>query len=170
MRSCPNCGKEPPRNSNFCNWDCMVEKAKNDGGEVHTPNGLPIKSINNDGSMWEHEHGDHPDYKFPLTVRYVGDKPEEEFAVIDGLGNHVDMGPEWNEARRTREVALIYVDQRIALTMYERCYQLWSLSDGHAVRTGDPGSDLFNRKWRVTDESLEKVRMFSAQRPQTASR
>lgn len=100
---CLNCGKVTPDGSNFCNWDCHIDLAVKDGGVKHQPNGLPIRCIKFDNSLWEHEHGDHPDYIFPVDIDQYSDSPFRE------------------------DHALIYTDGHIAVTVYECQYFMWSL-------------------------------------------
>jgi len=138
----------------------MVKEAMAEGGKFHSPNGLPVGSIDRDGNMWECEHGDHPDYKFPVDLDYVGDDVEQEFRVVNGEGDTVDMGAEWYEASRHRQHALIYTDGHIALSMYECGYVMWSLADGMILRA----PSWHCSKWQLTKESLEKVRALAALR------
>jgi len=106
--TCVNCGKITPDGSNYCDWDCHIELAVKEGGVKHQPNGLPIRSIKYENSMWEHEHGDHRNYKFPVDVEL-----------------HDDAGESCDEIH-----AFIYTDGQIAMTIYECQYFLWSLFKG----------------------------------------
>lgn len=73
------CGSEAPQSHNYCSWQCSINEAIASGGNVITPNGLPIRCIKVNGDMLECEHGDHPDYKFPVDVDWTGERdPEEE--------------------------------------------------------------------------------------------
>lgn len=147
MPICLNCGNETPKYHNHCNWECHIELAKKSGGKVHTPNNLPIKCITGGNLMLEHSHGDHPDYKFPIEAMYVGDL--SIFNEKDDLGNEVACD-KLGLAIQTSEVhALIYADECIALSIYEACYYMWHLVSG--LR-------LDSHNWRLTDESLEKIR------------
>lgn len=129
MKPCTHCGKPVEDYLNYCNWDCIVESAKAAGGTVHTPNGLPIRSVKFDNSMWEHEHGDHPDYKFPVAVEYVG-----PIGPDDREDYRMCCGEDGDEAKvrafRGETHALIYSDGYIAVTLYECTYAMWSLADG----------------------------------------
>ena len=114
-----------------------IELAKKEGGQIHTPNGLPIACIKVDGTMLEHEHGDHKDYKFPVTAEFIGEKP-------------ADL-PEWDNSYEHETHALIYADGNIAVTLYEYCYAMWRLSTGELM-----GSPKFSG-WRLTKESIDKI-------------
>lgn len=103
MSRCAFCSKPTNDGVDFCDWECHVSHSMRNGGRVYTPNGLPIRCIRNDGLMLEHEHGDHPDYKFPVVVQGGGEASVH---------------------------ALIYVDDTVALTINEHSYALWHLSDG----------------------------------------
>jgi hypothetical protein len=153
-RKCLNCGKTPPLFHNYCNWDCSVEHAKKNGGTVHCPNGLPVLCIRADGLMLEHEHGDHPDYKFPVNVRYLG----KEFEPWDV--EHAVFGRKLTakERKRSRDEthALIYTDGSIALTLYETSYAMWYLRDG----TIAGGSMWKKGEWRLTQASRNKIAKF----------
>jgi hypothetical protein len=153
MKQCAGCGKEVESHFNFCNWECNVDLAKREGGRVHCPNGLPIRCIRHDGLMLECEHGDHPDYKFPVVVEYVGDDAEEHFAVTDAGDSRVDMGPDWVESQKTDVHALIYTDGNVALTMYECCYVLWSLRDGRFLS----GPQWLGKDWRLNALSITQI-------------
>ena len=137
-RICPGCGKEPPRHGNYCTWECHVEATRKAGGREHLPNGLPVRCITADGMMLECEDDDHPDYKFPVEI---------------GRERFVDRD---DEERSNETHALIYTDGSIALTMYERCYALWSLRDGHFI--GGPSWEVGKR---LSTESIAKIRATS---------
>lgn len=152
---CDHCGKVCPKYHNYCDWTCIVESAKAAGGTIHCPNGLPIGSIKHDNSMWEHEHGDHPDYKFPVEIDYIGPvdpRDYEEYKICCA----VDAPDEAAIRAYRREThALIYNDAAIALTMYECCYSLWSLKDGALLR-----EHLWYKKGeqRLSEKSLQMIR------------
>jgi hypothetical protein len=114
----------------------MIDEAKAQGGVVNCPNELPIACVKHDGTMWEHEHGDHPDYKFPVYVEFYG----EEDPVMPGFhgDNH----------------ALIYTYGNIAMTMFEASYHVFKLSDGEVLMS----NYLKKGEWRLSVESLEKVK------------
>jgi len=57
-------------------WAERVAEARAEGGIVFQKNDLPIVCIRHDGAVLEHEHADHPDYKFPVEVEFVGEKPD----------------------------------------------------------------------------------------------
>ncbi len=138
MKNCLFCGKETPfKSRNYCGWDCHVEEAKQNGGILHTPNGLPVKCIRHDGLMMECEHGDHPDYKFPIEVEYIGGEPE-----FDGFP--------------TETHALIYTDGSVAVSLYECCFAMWYLPSG----TFGGGAIWGSGKYRITGESLAKIKEY----------
>lgn len=126
-RKCAFCGKEPPPYNNYCNWECQIGLAKSLGGKVITPNGLPIACIKANNDMLEDAHADHPDYKFPVEVKYIG----TEFYIEDEV---LMFGRDLTEAERLRSRdethALIYTDGCVAVTMYECCYAFFYLRDG----------------------------------------
>lgn len=135
---CMNCKGRSPQYHNSCSWDCCINLAKKEGGKVHTPNGLPIRSIRADNEMFEHEHGDHPDYKFLVEVEFIGERP-------------ADL-PEWDDSYRNETHALIYTDGHIALTLYEHNYAMWGW-DGTLLL----GNYWKKGEWRLTDESITKI-------------
>lgn len=139
---CFNCGKKC--DFNYCNWDCLVECAKKENGTVITPNGLPIKCVKADGTALEHDHADHPDYKFPVEVEYVGHRPSKEEHERDWIDfDYCDQ-----------EHALIYTDGTIALTLFEYCYAMFSLNSGRAI-----GGKLWDHdNWQLTNESLQAIK------------
>lgn len=139
---------------NYCSWACQVEEAKKAGGTVHCPNGLPIGTIKYDNSMWEHEHGDHPDYKFPVEAVYCG-PAETAPKWVSGDGVETPMTEEDILCLRHEDHALIYSDGGIALTVFECCYATWSLRSGLLM-----GGSLWKPKeWKLTQESVDKIRV-----------
>ena len=141
-KMCVICGKKlPEMYLSHCSWDCSVEDAKRKGGEIHQPNGLSIQSIKCDGSLWEHEHADHPDYKFPVEIEYTGEKPEL---------------PDWDSYCNATH-ALIYTDEFIVVTLYECSYAMWHLADRSYM---GGRSAWYNNKWKLTAESRDKVLEF----------
>jgi hypothetical protein len=91
------------------------------------------------GDMLEIEHGDHPDYKFPVKIEYIGD--------------HVAVS-EWDDSYKPQHHALIYADRCIAVTMYETDYYMWRLSTGVIIGS-TPGFNAPN--WRLTEESRAEI-------------
>ncbi len=119
---------------NFCCWECHIADAIASGGTIHQPNGLPLRCIDRNGDIWEHEHANHPDYKFLVEVEYVG--PPHDL-------------PEWDDSYGNQDHALIYTDECIAVTMYECTYGLWSLRDGQILA----GNMWKPTHWKLTDRS-----------------
>jgi len=91
------------------------------------------------GDMLECEHGDHPDYIFPVTVEYVGPRIEL---------------PPWDDSYVPQLHTLIYTDCSIAVTLYECCYAMWSVSRGGENNGGILWKD---EKWKLSEESLQKI-------------
>lgn len=135
MKKCANCDQEIPSYQNYCDWNCHVSRVRKEGGRDHLPNGLPVRCITRDQLLIECEHGDHPDYKFPVEVgreRFLERDDERKFNDIH---------------------AFIYSDGTIALTMYECNYAVWSLRDGMILH-----GPAWTRGQRLTDESLKQIR------------
>jgi hypothetical protein len=57
-------------------WEKRVAEAMARGATVFQKNNLPITCMRHDGALLEHEHADHRDYKYPVKVEFVGDKPD----------------------------------------------------------------------------------------------
>jgi hypothetical protein len=139
---CKYCRKPVEPHCNYCDWDCQVADARKMGAREHLPNGLPVKCIaaRSGGSdanamLLEHEHGDHPDYKFPVQAEWTG--PDDEWT---------------DDPRGKREThALIYTDSFIAVTMHDAGYAMWLLRKG-GVQVG--GRDPH---WRLTAASRDEV-------------
>lgn len=143
-RECLACGKVTPDYSNYCDWECHIAHAKAEGWIEHLPNGLPVRCIGR-GLLTECEHGDHPDYKFPVEIEYTGDK--EDVTDRDEYGEVM-----WCDNIQTH--ALIHVGTDVALTMYECNYSLISMYNGHVIL-----SDYHGRgRWKLTEESFERVK------------
>ena len=158
MADCIHCGKEAPKFHNYCCWECHIEAAKADGGRVIAPNGLPLCCIRSDGALLEHEHADHPFYKFPVQVRFHK-TPQEMFDAgdsfwVDGKGRSTPKTLEDIVLDCFEDHALLYAGKTVALTVYECCYALFSLQDGRVLR----GSLWTEGHWYLTPEALEKIR------------
>lgn len=156
-RPCIACGKAIPNHYNYCDWDCHVAFAKKMGGSVNCPNNLPVRSINCDWSMWEHEHGDHPTYMFPVDVDYVGvltDDHRKDYVIRTSKGQ---KEPTDEVIRRFHGEthALIYTDGIVALTMHESAYTLWRVKDGSLMR-----EHAWYKKddYRMSTDSLNKIK------------
>ena len=151
LHPCVNCGKENAC-TNYCDWDCHVAYAEKLGGVKHQPNGLPIRCIKHDGMMYEHEHGDHPDYKFPVVVEYVG-RLDGDITRYHGTFKRIPTDQEMRDSMRETH-ALIYDDGFVAVTLYECCYALWSLREGKCL-----GGNLWKGgEWKLSSDSLNKIR------------
>lgn len=144
MKTCHFCNKPVEDYLNYCSWDCQVTEAKAAGGQEIRPNGLPVACIRADGTMMEHEHADHPSYKFPVEVAYCGPEPP---ADLDEISKACDFG--------SQSHALIFSDGAIALTLYECCYAMWRLSDGSFMGAA---SVLWKKgEWKLTPEALAEI-------------
>jgi hypothetical protein len=151
--TCTHCGKDAPQHNNYCSWECNVRQARALGGKIINPNiELPIACIRGD-MLLEHEHADHPDYKFPVNVDYIGK------IVTEDITEHEEcFGNKADEARvrefRGETHALIYSDGYVAVTTYEHCYAMWHLRNGMLA-----GGSLWKMgEWKLSKESSEKIR------------
>jgi hypothetical protein len=140
MSACLFCKKPTPDGCNYCEWECHVNHAIMSGGKWHTPNNLPIRCIRHDNLMLEHEHGDHPDYKFPVSCDFI---PEP--------GVEYDRDEDW-AMHETH--ALIYCDGYIVVTMYEHSYAMWSVADGMIIG----GRHWQKDRWKLSDLALQEIR------------
>lgn len=133
--NCVHCGKETLVGANYCDSACMIANAKAIGGKEFSPNGLPTRSIRADGNMYEHEHGDHPDYKYPVEVEFVGEIGDDDRADFEMIAGRPAESEEELRRMQRETHALIYTDGFIAVTMYEHNYAMWSVGTG-AYRGG----------------------------------
>lgn len=138
MKPCTFCQKPTEDYVNYCGWECQIAEAQKAGGKVVTPNNLPISCIKFDYTMLEHEHADHPDYKFPVTVEYRGELPE-------GLD-------EWDCSYEPETHALIYTDGNIAVTLCEHTYEVFFLGDGASWSNKN-----WHKDWFLTKESIDEI-------------
>jgi hypothetical protein len=143
MSNCVNCGKLTV--DNYCDSECMIENAKKNGGKVMAPNNLPITCIRYDYTMMEHPEADHPDYKFPVKVEYCGKEiPVDKYEYS------------------REDHALIYTDGNIAVTIYECCFAMWTLNGSKRDQGKCCGGHLWAKNdWKLTDESIEKIRSYA---------
>jgi hypothetical protein len=142
-------------------WKQKVEELKEAGYPVFAPNNLPIRCITADGTMKEHEHSDHIDYKFPVMCEYVGGNKEDYYST-NGLDEKFPMD-EWEiDEQNHEEHALIYTDGFLAVTMFEYCYSIWYLrEDGHCGGGFDQKWDRKNNKgWKLDAESIKKIKEY----------
>lgn len=84
-----------------------------------------------------HEHDDHPDFKFVVKVKRPND---EDFFRATGIDTAFE------------EHALIYMDDAVALTLFEHCYAMWLLGDGSFL-----GGCLWDKECWLTIESLRAI-------------
>lgn len=153
MKNCLNCSKEIDGHVNYCNWDCHVEHARKEGCVDHRPNGLPVRCITASGLLTECEHGDHPDYKFPVVADYIGER-DDKFIWVGSEGERKPMTDEEFNGFSHETHALIYCDGSIAVTIYECCYAMWLMRDGSLA-----GGSLWKPKeWKLSDKSLAEIR------------
>lgn len=127
------CGKDIPDYQNYCSWECQVNEAKNSGYTEILPNNLPIKCITGTGLLLECEHGDHPDYKFPVEVVYIGPIGEDEIADFEMIHRRPPSNEEEVRSLYKETHALIYTDDSVALTLYECNYAIWSTETGECL-------------------------------------
>lgn len=130
QKTCLQCKKPTQPSRNFCSWECHVQHAKDSGAKQHTPNGLPVQCITASGFLLECEHGDHPTYLFPVEVQL---KDED-----------------YPEGPRSELYAVIYTDGRIAVTLHECTYEVWTLLDGTCLHGHSATMD-----GRITTKSIQ---------------
>ena len=80
--------------------------------------------------MLEHEHGDHPNYQFPVDVEWIGPMDDAPFTWTDGEGKTESVTPAEFKNMAHETHALIYTDGVVAITLNECCYAMWHLTDG----------------------------------------
>jgi hypothetical protein len=88
-------------------WDERIAEARKNGARVYQQNGLPIVCQRADGALLEHEHADHPDYKLPVSVEFVGEKPDcfhDQCVQKEVRPTHYDHDVEWTPAAKVHEI------------------------------------------------------------------
>lgn len=122
-------------------WIEKVQELRDSGSTVIAPNNLPIRCIRHDGVLLEHEHADHPDYKFPVHVD----------------AHDILLGPNGSEEpfEEVQVHALLWADEFVALLLYEAQYDLWSLKTGKKLKALTT-EDLP----RLQEKSLSKILTF----------
>lgn len=115
---CLNCGKDCSNEQKcYCSWKFSVISAEHNGFKKYLPNDLPVECITADGYLLEHEHGDHPFYKFPIDIN------------IDG---------------KEETHALIYVDDLVFLTKNNNSYFLFNIKKSHVFHFDKIGYSEFS--------------------------
>ena len=150
---CKICKKTAPKYHLYCSWNCHVEDCRRDGYVEICPNGLPVMSVPASGLLLEHEHGDHPDYIFPVDIEFLGtiteeDKQDYEAQTGKNAENKDDVRKFLSQTH-----ALIYTDGSAAVTLHECTYATWYVRTGKMIgwslaSTGD---------YKLSDESLKKI-------------
>lgn len=146
-------------------WHEKIESLKNSGTvDVYAKNNLPICVVRHNGTLLEHEHADHKDYKFPVIVEFIGGEPQDYgWCCVDGDKSYIKPMTEDEIFDQNHEShALIYTDGYIALTLYETCPAIWSLSNGKCLGGTLWGTFKVKDKkgWRLTDESITKIKEY----------
>jgi hypothetical protein len=132
-------------------WDEKVQELTEEGYPKICPNDLPVRCIMYDGTMMEHDAARHPDYKFPVGADYIG---KEDIGLMTDSEGKSYSDAHLAEVLSYEEHALLYCDGYIAVTIYECCYAMWNVADGSVQ-----GGSLWDKgNWKLTDESLEKIR------------
>jgi hypothetical protein len=115
----------------------------------------------------EHEHDEHPDYKFPVHAVWCGPKSEDPGYWIDGDGKKRKMSKA-EAACFTNELhALIYTDGFVAVTLYEYCYAIWTLRPHIYRRKKMPagmcvGGNLWKKnEWKLTRKSVNRIKKLA---------
>lgn len=116
------------------------------------PNGLPLCSFKANGDAYEHSHGDHPDYKFPVEIEFTGDITESDQSDYEMIFGSPPASDQDVRDYLKETHALIYTDGHMAVTIYECCYAMWSLKKGSYI-----GGRYNNKNHKLTQESLEKI-------------
>ena len=132
-KGCTFCGKPVEPYLNYCDWDCHVGHAKQLGGQVITPNGLPVKCLTADNRMLEHEHGDEPDYKWPVEVQYIGPITEDHREDARNMGGGEALTDDqvrdfFGETHALLETSGLSIG--VATTLYEHCRATWDIQTG----------------------------------------
>jgi hypothetical protein len=102
--------------------------------QIYNPNGLPLICVRYDGAQLEHAHADHPSYRYPVLVRYIGTITPHHYDDFKLLAHRDATSPQevidfFNEVH-----ALIFEDGYVAVTLFECRYHMWSLKDGRSLR------------------------------------
>lgn len=159
-RLCVHCGNPAPFAHNYCTDKCFRDAWDEAGGPLITPNGLPVRCYRaSDNARMEHEHADHPDYKFPVTVDYIGEVSSHDRETYTGFfSENEEVTDDKIRLMLGEYHALIYADDNIAITLYEHCYAMWHLADGHCA-----GGDLWattRKAWCLNEISRQHILEF----------
>lgn len=138
----------------MASWDERVAAARLAGARVVTPNNLPISVIaaNREGgpALLEHEHADHPEYKFPVLTTYL------ERLTADGAATRVFTV--------VNDHALVFSDGQMVMTLFEMRYFVGMLSLGPQLELL---SNAIQRRpsdgepqYRLTPDSIDVIRLF----------
>ena len=89
-------------------WEARIAEARAAGAPIFQKNGLPIVCQRGfDGALLEHEHADHPDYKFPVDVEYTESKEDFFHAMCVAREEkpvHYDHEVKWTLEHETKHV------------------------------------------------------------------
>lgn len=132
---CLFCERNTSEHNNYCSWDCHIAHARELGGKEITPNNLPIVAIRgSDNALMEHEHAEHPDYKFPITVKYFGAENKQDFP---------------DEIH-----AIIYCDGYVVLSLWEYTYHLFDARTGVYLNP----NRFWYKDYKIASASLKLIK------------
>jgi hypothetical protein len=156
--ACLHCGNQTTPMNNFCGMECHVAAARAEGGRDIRPNDLPVTCIRYDANgilLLEHEHADHPDYRFPVEVEWVGPDEHDDFSGFDGSGQSVRLPESIVASMKHESHALLFTDGIAAVTIHDAEHALWYLDDG---RCGG-GRPRVAFHWRMAEPSRTAARL-----------
>lgn len=168
MGNCIVCGNEftlgaswPVEEEKLCAmWECKVEFLKRAGNLVIAPNGLEITCINADGTLLEHEHANHKDYKFPIAVEVTDKELLQEYFEDYTIGGLLKPGTTIEDFPFEEWHAVIYTDGSVVVTLFECSYSIWSAGDGECL-----GGYCERGKWKIADKSLAMLEKYLGVEP-----
>ena len=116
-------------------WEEHVAEAERQGGIKHQPNGLPIRCVDGNWDMWEHEDANHPNYICPIKV-------------LDP-----DFKADFPEANEWQTHAMIFCDENVVITQYETCVGIYTRKNKWQA-----SADCFWKGTSLPEETLLLIR------------
>lgn len=122
-------------------------------GKTYNRNNLKLTCSRCDGFFLEHEHADHPDYKFPIMLDELDRDEKYNYYPSDIPGQPETRMPEWLIRYEMHPYpAFLGIENGKIKVIYECCYAYFDLYTGLSV------SGFFEAgKYKIQDEYMLKI-------------
>lgn len=122
-------------------------------GKAYNRNNLPLTTRRCDGFFLEHEHADHPDYKFPIVLDELDRDEKYNYYPSDIPGQPEERMPEWLIQYEMHPYpAFLGFENGQIKVIYECCYGYFNM------KTGISESGFFEAgKYKIQDKYMLQI-------------